>query len=115
MEAILFLVQLSVLICVFAREVTFNPVPQGTPDCPINTTTRLILFWLPSLSQMAHIRQTKKEAQFDQKKNGKSIQQQLGETEGGRHRKRQPACISGLLSCWHITARTVTFGLVPPP
>lgn len=97
--AILFLVQLSVLICVFAREVTFNPVPQGTPNCPINTTTRLILFWLLSLSQMACIRQTKKEAQFDQKKNGKSIQQQLGETEGGGYRERQPACISGLLSC----------------
>lgn len=62
MEAILvilFLVQLSVLICVFAREVTFNPVPQGTPNCPINTTTRLILFWQPSLSQMACIRDKK--------------------------------------------------------
>lgn len=55
--------------------------------------------------------QTKKETKFDQNKNRKRIQQQLG----GREVQREPACISGLLSCWHITANTVTFASVPPP
>lgn len=57
-------------------------------------------------------RQKRKQSSI-KSKIGKSIHQQLGGRKGAT--EREPACISGLLSCWHITARTVTFGLVPPP
>lgn len=62
MEAILFLAHLSVLICVFASRVRFKLTKVKSQLFP-EYDTKLVLNWLPNLSQMACIKQTKMESE----------------------------------------------------
>lgn len=102
----------SVLICVSASGVTFKLTYRELPTFPWIWTQANSLLATKSLPDGLY-KTDKKGNRVRSKEKWEEYPATAGSEGGGT--EREPACISGLLSCWHITARNCDLWFGAPP